>query len=128
MSSENIFDSSSSSDLNLDLQEDTPVNKKRKLFKFALTDWVHKNDIKIVVFDKDGTLIEFQNYWCQWSKSVVGSLVSLYNSLPSENKRPILRSRPNIEDELYKFLGCDQSTGKVNNQQGALCLGDMVLI
>jgi phosphoglycolate phosphatase-like HAD superfamily hydrolase len=103
-------------------------SKKPRKFRFPLTSWVVRNNIKLVVFDKDGTLIEFQNYWCKWAKSVVISLVELYESLPLEKKRPILRSRGFPEDALYRFLGCNKLTGKVENQKGALCLGDMVII
>ena len=104
------------------------ADKRLKKFKFPLTSWVVEKGIKLVVFDKDGTLIEFQNYWCKWAKSFVSSLVELYNSLPIGKRRPILRSRPFPEGFLYDFLGCNKDTGKVENKKGALCLGDMVII
>ena len=76
------------------IQQDSPINylkvnniiieaqkKKIRSVKDPLTSWVVENDIKLVVCGKDGALIEFKNYWCQWAKAVVESLVKLYESL-----------------------------------------------
>lgn len=128
MSSSNPNSSLSSECQDLGGSDYSTYSKKPRNFRFPLTSWVVRNNIKLVVFDKDGTLIEFQNYWCKWAKSVVSSLVELYESLPLDKKKPVLRSRGFSEDYLYEFLGCNKLTGKVENQKGALCLGDMVVI
>ena len=108
--------------------ESSRPKKRQRLESLPLVELVKSKNIKLAIFDKDGTLIEFHNYWCQWAKSVVNSLLDLYASLPAKDKKPILRSRPDLEQATYQCLGCDPITGKVNDQTGALCKGDMVII
>ena len=103
-------------------------SKRQKLEELPLVSLVKARGIKLAIFDKDGTLIEFHNYWCQWAKSVVNSLLDLYDSLPAKDKKPILRTRSYLGQATYQCLGCDPVTGKVNDQSGALCKGDMVII
>jgi phosphoglycolate phosphatase len=60
---------------------------------------VSLDGIDLVVFDKDGTLIEFGSMWSGWATTLAGSLSAA-------------TGRP-IEAPLYAMLGFDPATGRI---------------
>ena len=89
----------------------SPIKKNSIVFDdksgLAITSLIKKNNIKLVIFDKDGTLIEFRNYWSHWTKLVSARLcmaVDARDLKPSAPKDP-------VDLLVFKELGCDPDTG-----------------
>jgi phosphoglycolate phosphatase len=66
----------------------------------SATAGVPLQDIDLVIFDKDGTLIEFQLMWAEWVEE-------LARRLEAATERP-------IRDGLYPLLGVDRATGLIH--------------
>ncbi|KAK5978244.1 hypothetical protein GCK32_015679 [Trichostrongylus colubriformis] len=59
------------------------------------------NEVKLVIFDKDGTLVDFHRMWLPWAANTV-------QLLERATARP-------VGPAVYKTLGVDPIKGKVIN-------------
>ena len=106
----------------------SPINNNSKVFddksELAITSLIKKNNIKLVIFDKDGTLIEFRNYWSHWTKLISASLcmaVDARDLKPSAPKDP-------VDLFVFKELGCDPDTGLALGKDSLILSADGKLI
>uniref|UniRef100_A0A0K0DFX1 Pseudouridine-5'-monophosphatase n=1 Tax=Angiostrongylus cantonensis TaxID=6313 RepID=A0A0K0DFX1_ANGCA len=61
------------------------------------------NEVKLVIFDKDGTLVDFHRMWLPWAQETV-------QLLENATGRP-------VGPAVYKTLGVDPIQGKVSDQK-----------
>lgn len=63
------------------------------------------DDVKLLIFDKDGTLIDIHHYWA--------TMIRMRAALLAEMQSSDFELRPNLRRELESAMGLDSATGRL---------------